>query len=30
MNQRLREAGVVSVASHMNELPALVRAVRGN
>jgi HAD superfamily hydrolase (TIGR01509 family) len=30
MNQRLREAGAVSVASHMNELPALVQAARGN
>ena len=30
MNRLLREAGVVSVASHMNELPALVRAARGN
>jgi HAD superfamily hydrolase (TIGR01509 family) len=30
MERLLRDAGVVSVASHMNELPALVRAVRGN
>jgi HAD superfamily hydrolase (TIGR01509 family) len=30
MHQRLLEAGAVSVASHMNELPTLVRVARGN
>jgi HAD superfamily hydrolase (TIGR01509 family) len=30
MDRLLRVAGVVSVAKHMNELPALIRAVRDN
>jgi HAD superfamily hydrolase (TIGR01509 family) len=30
MNRRLREAGAVSVARHMDELPPLVWAARGN
>jgi hypothetical protein len=27
MNRRLHEAGALTVAAHMNELPALVKAI---